>query len=79
MTPLPKLRKLADQYGASLCIDDCHATGVLFDIIGTEGALRLPTTYVMINIPSHPNDPIQPVRHIALNELKRPKIDLNQS
>ena len=40
--------------------------------ISTEGALRLPTTS-----DNHPIQPIQPVRHIALNELNRPKIDLS--
>ena len=46
-------------------------------LISTEGALRLPTTYD--NHPSHPIHPIRPfVRHIALNELNRPKIDLSR-
>ena len=46
-------------------------TIIIILIISTEGALRLPTT--------HENNPTQPhpVRHIALNELKRPKIDLS--
>ena len=48
----------------------------LICLISTEGALRLPTTY-------DNHEPIQPipslssVRHIALNELNRPKIDLS--
>ena len=42
-------------------------------IISTEGALRLPTTY-----DNHPICLSHPVLQIALNELNRPKIDLNQ-
>ena len=38
-------------------------------LISTKGALRLPTTY-----DNHPS--IHPIRHIALNELNRPKIDV---
>ena len=29
VAPLPELRRLADKYGASICLDDCHATGVI--------------------------------------------------
>ena len=44
-------------------------------VISTEGALRLPTTY-----DKHPIQPnsIQHVWHIALNELNRPMIGLSQ-
>ena len=28
VAPLPQLRELADQYGASICVDDSHSTGV---------------------------------------------------
>ena len=44
-------------------------------LISTEGALILPTTYDNHPIQSHP---IPSVRHIPLNELNWPKIDLSR-
>ena len=44
-------------------------------LICTEGALWLPTTYDNHPIQQCPSDPVW---HIALNELNRPKIDLSQ-
>ena len=41
--------------------------------ICTEGALRRPMTY-----DNHPIPSIHLIRHITLNELNRPKIDLSQ-
>ena len=56
--------------------EDVNDTIFLIIIIYcTEGALKLPTTYD--NNPIQPN-PIPSVRHIALNELNRPKIDLSR-
>ena len=46
-----------------------HLTSI---IISTEGALRRPMTFDKHPFLSHP------IRHIALNELNRPKIDLSQ-
>ena len=43
-----------------------------FSIISTEGAHRLTMTYE--SHPSNQPNPIPSVRHIALNELNRPKI-----
>ena len=40
------------------------------NIISTEGALRITMTF--------DNHPIPSVRHIALNELNRPNIDLSR-
>ena len=44
---------------------------IIITIISTESALKRPMTYDNQSHPSHP------VRHIALNELNRPKIDLS--
>ena len=53
-----------------------HCTGLvcygLSILISTGGAHRRPMTYDNHPIPSHP------IRHIALNELNRPKIDLSR-
>ena len=43
------------------------------NLIGIEGALRRPMTYDKQSHPIHLS-----IRHIALNELNRPKIDLSQ-
>ena len=45
-------------------------------LINTDGALRPPTTYDIHAI--HPTLPIPSVRHIALNHLNRPWIDLSR-